>query len=187
MNRELKVSEDLVLYLPTISDAPILFELVEKNRDRLVQFLHWANKSITIEDSLKNINERIEGFENKTSLALLIKSKDVCVGSAGFVKISQDDKTAEIGYWIDKDSEGKGIVSSCVKKLLDYGFLELGLHRIMIKANSNNTRSLSIPKKFHFAHEGTMREDYFDKNNEKYSNTEIFGLLKDEYITHYKE
>lgn len=179
MKNELKVTENITLYLPTTSEASTLYKMIDENREHLGTFLDWVENTKSVQDSIENIEKRIKGFEKNTSLDYLVKYDNICVGSVGFVKINTKNKNGEMGYWIEKKSEGKGIVSSCVKTLIEYGFNELGLHRITIKVNSDNVKSQNIAKRFSFKHEGTLREDYF--NGKGFSNTEIFGLLKNEY------
>ena len=179
MRNELKVTENITLYLPTTSEASTLYKMIAENRGHLEVFLDWVENTKSIQDSIENIEKRIKGFEKNTSLDYLVKYDNICVGSVGFVKINTKNKNGEIGYWVEKKSEGKGIISSCVKTLIEYGFSELELHRITIKVNSKNSKSQNIAKRFNFKHEGTVRDDFFD--GKEFSNTEIFGLLKDEY------
>jgi ribosomal-protein-serine acetyltransferase len=86
---------------------------------------------------------------------------------------------AEIGYWIDKDHEGKGIMTESVKALINYGFNELNLHRIQIKCDARNVRSKRIPERLGFKLEGTIRENH--KYEEGFSDGLTFGLLKSEW------
>lgn len=179
MQKILHVDDNLTLELPTLEDAEDLFSLVDGNREYLREFLVWVDKTIAVEQSAKNIQDRIDGFVHETSASFIIKTGDKIIGSCGYVKIKKEHQYGEIGYWISKDHEGKGIISKCVKALIEYGFKELQLHRILIRCNSKNTRSSAIPKRFGFTHEGTLREDHFD--GIEYSNTEVFGLLNREY------
>lgn len=179
MHKILHVDENLTLELPTLENAEDLFSVVNLNREHLREFLGWVDNTTTVEQSAKNIQDRIDGYVNGDTASFVIKHDKRIIGSAGYVKLNGACKNGEIGYWISKDYEGKGIVSKCVKTLLEYGFGELKLHRITIKCSSKNSKSAAIPKRFGFTHEGTIREDRFDGDG--YSNTELFGLLSGEY------
>lgn len=179
MQKNLHVDENLTLELPTLQDTENLFSLVDANREHLRKFLAWVDKTIAVEQSSKNIQDRIDGYANGDTASFVIKYDKRIIGSAGYVKLNTIYKNGEIGYWISREFEGKGIMSKCVKSLIEYGFGELKLHRITIRCNSNNSKSVAIPKRFGFTHEGTIREDHFD--GEVYSNTELFGLLSGEY------
>lgn len=179
MQKILHVDENLTLELPTLEDARDLFSLVDENREHLRTFLVWVDKTTTVEESVKNIQGRIDGYSKGDTASFVIRYDKRIIGSAGYVALNGTYKNGEIGYWISKEFEGKGIVSKCVKTLIEYGFGELKLHRITIKCNSKNSKSAALPKRFGFTHEGTIREDRFD--GEEYSSTELFGLLSGEY------
>ena len=42
--------------------------------------------------------------------------------------------TAEIGYFIDAEHEGRGLVTRAVQALVDIGFGEMGVNRIVIRS-----------------------------------------------------
>ena len=56
------------------------------------------------------------------------------IGRIGLHHLNMDNKTGAIGYWITKDAQGKGIITKSCKKLIIFGFKEIGLHHIEIKA-----------------------------------------------------
>ena len=51
------------------------------------------------------------------------------VGSAG-MRVDTMDAKAEVGYWIDGEAEGRGIVTRTCERFLVLAFEELGLHRV---------------------------------------------------------
>lgn len=105
--------------------------------------------------------------------------KGMWVGSMGFHTINKLHEWAEIGYWLDADYVGKGIMTECVKAMIDYGFNELNLHRIQIACDVSNTKSMAIPKSLGFTLEGTLRQNL--NGNGKFTDTYIFGLLESEW------
>ena len=50
-------------------------------------------------------------------------------------------------------------MTRCCSAVIDYGFGELGLHRIQIWADALNRRSRAVPERLGFTLEGTRRED----------------------------
>ncbi len=61
---------------------------------------------------------------------------------------------AEIGYWIDRDMAGRGIVPAAVALACDYCFRVMGLHRIEIAIRPENANSLRVVEKLGFRLEG---------------------------------
>jgi ribosomal-protein-serine acetyltransferase len=91
-------------------------------------------------------------------IGLNIVFKSEIVGGIGFHRINRNDKSAEIGYWLAKSATGKGLVIRSVTRLIDYGFDEMKLNRIVIKCVPENEKSRAIPEKLGFTLEGVERE-----------------------------
>ncbi len=66
-------------------------------------------------------------------------------------------KSCSIGYWIDSERAGQGIVPRAVAMAGDFCFGELGLHRIEINIRPENTPSLRVVEKLGFRDEGERR------------------------------
>jgi len=141
----------------------------------LREYLSWIDKTKNLSDSEKFIAKVFNGYKKGTSCDFGIYYQGVMVGSGGFHTIDQKNKSAEIGYWIAKDFEGRGIISKVVGKMVEIGKTKYKLHRIVIKADTENKRSLAIPNKLKFKYEGTMRDCDFKKG--KFRSIEVWSLL----------
>ncbi len=54
---------------------------------------------------------------------------------------------ASVGYWIDQDFAGKGVIPRAVAMVIDHCFFVAGLHRIEICIRPENTNSLRVVEK----------------------------------------
>ncbi len=176
---KLYVSEKITLVLRSESDAEKTFELVNTNRDHLRQWFPWVDTTHSSEDSRKFIASCKEKFEEKKALDLGILYDGVLVGSMGFHTINSVNEWAEIGYWISKEYEGKGIVTTSVRTLIDYAFNELHLHRVQIKCDATNLKSKAIPERLGFVYEGLTRENH--KRDNKYTDGLTYSILRHEW------
>jgi ribosomal-protein-alanine N-acetyltransferase len=61
---------------------------------------------------------------------------------------------AHIGYWIDKNFANRGFTTQAVKLVTEFGFTELGLHRIEINVRPENGASCRVAEKAGFEFEG---------------------------------
>lgn len=179
MSFEIRINEKLSIKMPTLEDAKDVFDVIDKNRDHLDEWLDWVKDTKSFKDTEDNIIERIEKFKNKESASFLISYEGVWVGSVGFIDINEKHKKGEIGYWLASDVGGKGIMTECVNAIIDYGFRDLDLHRIVIRCNSKNIKSIAIPKRLNFTFEGIIREDRLKDG--VFSDTSIWGILKEEW------
>lgn len=62
--------------------------------------------------------------------------------------------TATLGYWVDQDRAGRGIVPTAVAMATDHCFRQLGLHRMEINIRPENAASLRVVEKLGFRDEG---------------------------------
>lgn len=175
----LNVSDDLRLQIRKIEDAPRLFELVDKNRAHLRPWLLWVDATTEPEDSKKYIEECLVALSKKTKIDFGIWHQDVLVGAVGIFDINETHRNAEIGYWLDQDYVGKGIMTQCVKRLIDYAFQELHLHRLKIRCGTENTHSAGVAERLGFTLEGVTRESHW--MYDKFMDDKIYGLLENEW------
>ncbi len=159
-------------------DAPTLARTVSQNRAHLRRWLPWADQSRTVEDSRQFIAQSLRNMADNRSITLAIWTEGDLAGVADLRMGNRDDR-GEIGYWIAEKFQGRGLVTRTVKLLLDYGFGEMGLHRICIKAVTGNTRSRAIPERLGFHHDGTLRGYY--KLHDRYMDMEVYSILREEW------
>ena len=65
---------------------------------------------------------------------------------------------AEIGYWLSKDYNGRGIMTRAVKALESFGFETFNLNRIGITADSENLKSCAVAERAGYVKEGVLRQ-----------------------------
>lgn len=62
---------------------------------------------------------------------------------------------AFIGYWVDRDHAGEGLVPEGVVLVMRYGFEHLGLHRLEASIVPRNAASRRVAEKLGLRNEGT--------------------------------
>ena len=61
---------------------------------------------------------------------------------------------AQVGYWVDRDHAGRGIIPTAVGMATDHCLFTMALHRIEVAIRPENTASLRVVEKLGFRHEG---------------------------------
>jgi len=79
-------------------------------------------------------------------------------GAGGFNNLSKQHRKAEIGFWLLTEFWGQGIMTQAMPIICEYGFSELGLHRIEAFVETENTACKNAMRKLGFMLEGTMRD-----------------------------
>lgn len=180
----LTIDVDKMIRLKQLSllDGEPLFALTEQNREHLRQWLNWMDKVTAVSDTRSFIRGALADAEDGVGFVFGIWHERGLVGAAD-VNISQDNigenRTAAIGYWLDRDHQGRGIMTRCVKALVRYGFEELGLHRIEVRAATGNVRSRAIPERLGFKLDGVLREAEWV--NDHFEDVAVYSVLKGEW------
>ncbi len=145
-----QLTDTLTLDFFKDDDAPVLFQLISKNRAYLKEFLPWLDFCKSIEDSQEFIRKTtIENNEN-TALTLCIRKTDQIIGVICFHAFDHNSKSAGIGYWLDNDHQGKGIITLACENLIQYGFNDLNLAEIKISCGRANIKSMAVPERLGF-------------------------------------
>ena len=133
-----------------LEDAKALSSLIEKNRAHLRQRLPWLDQSTTENDSVTFIMQCIQNAQTKNALSFAIWLKHILIGTISFHFINADTKECALGYWIDSNWEGKGIMSAATKTMIQYAFDGLSMETIIIRCGIENDKSRAIPKRLGF-------------------------------------
>jgi len=73
-----------------------------------------------------------------------------------------------------------GIMKRSLEKLIEVGFIQYELDKIVIRVAVGNTKSSNIPMKLGFKHDGTLRHDI--KINGEIQDLNVYSLLRSEYV-----
>jgi len=173
------VDEHIALKSYEPKDAPVLFEAIDQNRAHLRPWLNWIDATTHPDHTLAFIESSIAAVEEQTGLAMGIFCDGQIVGGMGMHDWDHRLRKAQIGYWIAKDYEGKGLVSRCLRSFLKFLFEQLGMNKIEIRFVASNERSAAIVRRFNLRIEGVLRDSYV--SNGKLEDLVVAGLLKREW------
>ena len=157
----IKVREKLELRTLVPRDAVEVFEVIDRNREYLRKWLPWVDNTKTRLKTRQVIISFEKELQDKSDFVFGIFLGGNYVGNIGLHDANSKNNSAMIGYWLDEEHQGKGIVTDCVKALTDFGFNELDLNRIYIYCASGNTKSRAIPERLGFVQEGILQDDEF--------------------------
>lgn len=174
-----EIEKNISLKLFEITDSEELLELINSNRSYLREWLGWVDGIKEVSDTKSFIKDTKEQFASNNGFQVGIWSKKKLIGVIGFLEIDWKDKKTEIGYWIDHDSQGDGIITKSCEALIDYAFNRLKLNKVEIHCAENNIKSQAIPKRLGFTKEGIIREAEF--LYDRFVNHKIYGLLSREW------
>lgn len=169
----------------TMNDLDGYFELIDNNRKRLEDFFAGTVAiTKTIAETKVHLEDIIAKAEKKNyfPFAVVDSLSGKIVASIQVKNIDWSIPKAELGYYIDAASEGKGIVSRATGIIINYCFKELKLAKLLIRTYEGNVSSIKVAEKNGFKLEGTIRQDYKTTSG-KLVDLLYYGLLYDESKT----
>ncbi len=177
---KLEINTNTILRRISTDDAPALFGLVDRNRTHLRTWLPWLDANTSVQDSLDFINHAESQAGEQSGLVMLIEFDRKPVGVIGFNSINPLHRVCEIGYWLDKDHQGLGIMTRSAKRLVDFAFEDLALNKVCLPVATGNARSRAIPEKLGFTIEGISREAEW--LYDRFVDHTVYTMLRSEWI-----
>lgn len=166
----LAIDQDIQVRTLHPEDTDALFQLIERNRSRLRPWIHpnalpetiSSARKLTVESFLNSLPDSLDEQETchdyfqeldqyipplNPPMEMGIWVNERLVGQIMLGRLQENFTEAEIGYWIDGEFEGRGIVTHCVSGLMEYAIDNMGIERFIIGCAAENRRSSAIPKR----------------------------------------
>lgn len=139
----------LTLRTPQLEDDLALQVYEEQNRRH---FAPWRGSIDS--DALQNWVSEHENSQSFRFFLFQQNSKSI-IGQCNFTHIIRGPfQACYLGYHIDQQHEGKGLMKEALEKAIHYMFKEQNLHRIMANYMPANLRSAKLLQKLGFVIEG---------------------------------
>ncbi|QDV05297.1 Putative ribosomal N-acetyltransferase YdaF [Planctomycetes bacterium Poly30] len=164
------LSDRLFVQVPAVAAAPRMVDYCLRNRDHLTR---WepprSNEYYTRRFWEQQFSASRAEFEQGHSVrsVLIRRDPDAPQGGrsgpiVGVINLSQivrgGFQAGIVGYSLDSEHQGLGLMREGLERLIEYAFLELGLHRVMANYRPENERSARVLESLGFEREGFARE-----------------------------
>ena len=176
------IDDDLLLRSYKPEDAPELFRCVDGSREHLRPFLNWVDNTTRVEHSLQFIQMATTQLNNAEGFALGIYLQESrrLIGGIGMHNYIPEQGRAQIGYWISKVYEGRGLMLRSAQRFIDFLFQRLQLNKIEIHCIPENLRSLELAHRLGAIEEGRIRQSYL--RNGQLEDIVVTGILRKEWV-----
>lgn len=89
-------------------------------------------------------------------------------------------QSARLSIYVGEASaRGRGVAASALRRALESGFTELGLHRIWLTVHERNTRAALLYTRIGFRFEGILRDDFLLRGERV--NAILLSILRSEF------
>lgn len=116
------------------------------------------------------INAQVDIKPGDPGLALVLAAEldEQVIGDCQLTVTSVDDRQAEIGFAFNPRFAGRGLATRAVAAVLGFGFVQLGMHRVVAATDVRNERSwrllerVGMRREAHFIHDCFVKSDWLD-------------------------
>ncbi|WP_203338193.1 GNAT family N-acetyltransferase [Nocardioides limicola] len=108
-------------------------------------------------------------------LQIAVTLEDALIGDCAFVAQAHEPRTAEIGFTIAPEHQGRGYAGEAVTSLLGYLFDQLGKHRVTASCGPRNAPSVKVLESVGMRREGHLVESTWAKG--EWTDDLIFAVL----------
>ena len=112
------------------------------------------------------------------TFAIVGQKTSALVGAISLV-IKREHRRAELGYWIALDCWGRGYATEASQRMIDFGFSDLGLHRIEAHHFLRNPASGRVMEKIGMKREGVVRDHVVKWD--RFESLAIYSILEPEW------
>ena len=164
----------LVIHVPQAEDAPALLAYYARNADHLDRFAPPRPSGFL---TLAHWERRIPRLQAEARsglaiwLALRAREAPAAKGGEGggpvlghchlFQILRGPQQCCHLGYGLDREQVGRGLMSEAVREVVRFAFEELRLKRVIANHDPENLRSARLLARAGFVVEGRAREALF--------------------------
>ena len=175
----LRVDDSVVLRQITESDAEDLMALIDRNRSCLREWLPWVDFTTDIHQVLRFIGRSVAQAADDDGLTFGIVCDGVLAGVLGQHHVDALNRKTELGYWLDPEHRGRGIVTRSTARLTDYAFTDQDCNRVVLHCALGNVKSRAVAERLGFVQEGILREAEW--LNDHYVDLVVYSMLKSQW------
>lgn len=146
--------------------------------ETVTRYTDWGPNSIDDTEEFFREALLVANAQPRDSYLFAISlSESPAIGCARLGIVSRAELIGDLGYVLNAGYWGQGIATEATKCLIDFGFNELGLHRIFATCHPDNIGSSRVLEKAGFQLEELLKEDKFVRGARR--DSLLYAILED--------
>ena len=170
-------TERLVLREFQVADAGAIHEYASD--PEVAQYMDWGPNTPEETEAVLQMRLRQQeapDLSDPYSLAVVLKETGKLIGVVSLYDIDPVNRSAGVGYCLNRAFWGQGYATEAVRAMLQFGFEELHLHRIYGTCRPENIGSWRVMEKVGMRREGHLREDRWMKG--RWQDSLLYAILE---------
>ncbi len=154
-------SPRLLLRRYQLSDASWLVDIFKQERERLRNDFPTRVALVTEADAEAFLTHLLHEWRCRSALYFAVwdKLQRQYIGEVGVKDIVWSIPKGDVGYFVVRKAEGKGMATEAVGLLVEFAFDVLRMKKLQIRCATDNLRSRRVAERCGFIYEGLLRND----------------------------
>ena len=167
-----------------LSDAPLLLDYVQENNEWLEPWepIH-PPAYFTLEGQRSILKQCLEERKSDSGVLMGVFEREGNGAIRGRISVTGIVRgiwqNGFVGYSIARHCCGRGYMTEAMERLIDFSFMEMGLHRLQASIIPHNKASLRVLQKCGFRYEGTALR-YLCIGNE-WADHDLYALTTEDW------
>ncbi len=175
----LRLDESLALRLHERHHARELYERVNAERAHLSKAFGWAREA-TPESIDARLRHGLEQFRRGNGWHADLCWRGELVGAMWLHYLQGAGGSTEVGYWLGRAFEGRGLVTQAMRGLHRHFFEGLGMGRVAIGVDPRNPDSAAVARRLGYQDEAVLRHAYLGPDGRP-AHLALHGLLREDW------
>ena len=179
---KIEIDKEIHLELMSPCHAEDFLTLFEKNSEHISKWLIFSEDN-SLDRLQKSIEKSLKSYAENSAFSCLIFYNKKMIGLVSIWGMNSNPKMlrkGELTYWLDEEYQNRGIMQRSIEKMIEIGFTQYELDKIVIRVAVDNDRSINISMKLGFHLDGVLRRDM--KVNGEFQDLNVYSLLREEYF-----
>jgi aminoglycoside 6'-N-acetyltransferase len=171
------------LLLRRFGDGDLAAFLAYRNDPEVARYQGWPTP--TTEEAARAFiaEQRAADLRGPGGLqiALALADTDELVGDLYLGPALGDERQATLGYSLARRWQGRGYATEGARRLLDFVFGALGLHRVVATVDTRNLASVAVLERLGLRREGHCLQAYYDAARGEWTDEYLYAVLREEW------
>jgi ribosomal-protein-serine acetyltransferase len=131
---------------------------MDRARATVDPWIPWAGVSTDLDTARATLQRYADLAARDAGRLFGIWLDGTLVGGTMFVAFDAAAGTCEIGCWLEPAGQGKGLITTAVRLLVDWAVHTRGIHRVEWRCRPDNTASSAVARRLGMRRDGVLRE-----------------------------
>jgi len=159
--------------------AEQFLETMDRCREHLKPEIPASHIVFTVDDARQYLQRWADAhaIDNRHLFGIWLHGK--IVGCVQLFNFDRGLGTCEIGVWVTPEVQGRGLVTTACRAVIDWAIRVRGMSRVQWTNNPTNVRSRAVAQRLGMTREGLLRSQW--KVGDVRKDSEVWSILAEEW------